>query len=292
MKTIEMATFALVMTLACGCANSLGDPPPLSDAGNTNDAGAIVPDGGDPFCDGSSDATAGPGCATESRLVYVVDVNRNLYSFDPQTLQFKPAGKIDCTNSSLYSMAVDRSANAWILTQSGTMVRYDIRAQSCTPLSFVTAQHGFIEFGMGFASNSKGSSAETLYLGSSNALGLATLDTSTLTVTPVAKFDQLGGRVELTGTGDGELYGLFEATPYVIGGIEKATAKILTQAPQPQTAALNFAFAFWGGDFYTFVGSDVSRYRPSDKSTVALTKASFEIVGAGVSTCAPTLPPN
>ena len=56
-----------------------------------------------------------------------------------------------------------------------------------------------------------------------------------------------------------------------------------------------------GGDFYIYTnvdggnlpmnggGSDVTRYRPSDGSiTVVKSKIGFKIVGAGVSTCAPT----
>jgi hypothetical protein len=60
-----------------------------------------------------------------------------------------------------------------------------------------------------------------------------------------------------------------------------------------------WAFAFWGGDFYTFtsptdVGSVVQRFRPGDGTITSV--AEFQpgvIVGAGVSTCAPQqeLPP-
>ncbi|MGH7281076.1 MAG: hypothetical protein ACRELY_06100, partial [Polyangiaceae bacterium] len=51
-----------------------------------------------------------------------------------------------------------------------------------------------------------------------------------------------------------------------------------------------WAFGFWGGDFYTFTGggpSTVTRFRPSDKSIVQVATYPSEIVGAGVSTCAP-----
>jgi hypothetical protein len=58
-----------------------------------------------------------------------------------------------------------------------------------------------------------------------------------------------------------------------------------------------FAFSFWGGDFYSTDAiehpSKVSRYRPSDKKLEAtyMPSANFVIVGAGVSTCAPTTLP-
>jgi len=55
----------------------------------------------------------------------------------------------------------------------------------------------------------------------------------------------------------------------------------------------SWAFAFWGGDFYTFTaqdlnaGSVVTRFRPSDGSIVQVGHTAESIVGAGVSTCAP-----
>ena len=55
----------------------------------------------------------------------------------------------------------------------------------------------------------------------------------------------------------------------------------------------NFAFAFWGGDFWLFVGpgtsTDVFQYAPSTGMTTKVETESFEVVGAGVSTCAPTV---
>ena len=84
-----------------------------------------------------------------------------------------------------------------------------------------------------------------------------------------------------------------------MAGIDKSTAKILSQAPQAsimyEPASSNFAFAFWGGDFYIFVGpgtrTDVFRYQPSNGTTVLATTVTQVIVGAGVSTCAPVAPP-
>jgi hypothetical protein len=55
-----------------------------------------------------------------------------------------------------------------------------------------------------------------------------------------------------------------------------------------------WAFAFWGGDFYTFTAPSgntlVQRYRPSDGSVVTVSSlAGRQVVGAGVSTCAPQM---
>lgn len=249
------------------------DPPP-----NFSDAG-IAPD-------------AEVGCAVEATLVYVVDGSQNLYSFDPKALKFAPVGTLSCASAPTFSMAVDRNAIAYSLDVKGSMVSYDIRSKSCAPLPFPIAQHGFQTFGMGFASSSKGSAHETLFVASANGLGLATIDTTTLALTPVGKFDKLGGRVELSGTGDGQLFGLFETTPYVVGEIDKTTAQVLSQAPQMPAGQANFAFAHWGGSFWLFVGKEVFRFDPKVPTSAKVAGAAFDVVGAGVSTCAPTLPPN
>jgi hypothetical protein len=170
-------------------------------------------------------------------------------------------------------------------------------------------QQGFTTFGMGFSTNMPGGSDETLYVsestagsplppppGMSNAPRLATIALQTFTLTPIGMYDQLSARAELTGTGDAKLFGAFEGMPYVVAEIEKPTAKILSQAPQsainyaPDSS--NFAFAFWGGDFWLFVGpgssTDVFHYVPQSQMTTKVKSVDFEIVGAGVSTCAPT----
>jgi hypothetical protein len=55
-----------------------------------------------------------------------------------------------------------------------------------------------------------------------------------------------------------------------------------------------WAFAFWGGDFYTFTAPGdtstvVQRFRPSDGTVVQVASLSLVVVGAGVSTCAPQM---
>ena len=103
----------------------------------------------------------------------------------------------------------------------------------------------------------------------------------------------------MSGTGDGRLYGAFEGSPYVVSEIDKSNAKIKSQAPQTQVqyppGGSNFAFAFWGGTFWLFVGpgtkTDVFNYDPAGGSTTLKTTVTQVIVGAGVSTCAPIEPP-
>jgi len=281
----EMKALCFLLLAGCAIGQQRTDPQTNSDA---------APEAEPPvnFSDGGISGDADVGCAIEAKLVYVVDGSQNLYSFDPKALKFSPVGALSCASVPTFSMAVDRKATAYSLDVKGALVRYDIRSKECTVLPFPVAQHGFFTFGMGFASNSKGSSQETLFVASANSLGLATIDTITLALVPVGKFDKLGGRVELSGTGDGQLFGLFETTPYVVGEIDKATAQVLSQAPQMPTGQANFAFAHWGGSFWLFVGKDVFRFDPKTQASAKVASAAFDVVGAGVSTCAPTLPPN
>jgi hypothetical protein len=246
-----------------------------------------------------------PGCSQAAQYVYVVDVNGTMYQFNPPTLAFTQVGQVRCASSQFFSMAVDRNAVAWVLAQDGTIVRYDINAKTCTPTTYAVNQHDFDTFGMGFSADSAGSTSETLFVSDSELTmastgGLAKIDTSALALTPVALYDQgfNGRRAEMTGTGDGRLFAAFEGTPYVVAEIDKTTANIISQAPQtpinyPPDSS-NFAFAFWGGDFWLFVGpgatTDVFQYQPSNGMTTKRETEQFEIVGAGVSTCAPTTP--
>jgi hypothetical protein len=102
---------------------------------------------------------------------------------------------------------------------------------------------------------------------------------------------------ELTGTGAGGLFAFWgpdgNGSPgSAIVEIDKTTAQVTNSSSLPTvTQGDGWAFAFWGGDFYTFTapaGSTVvNRYDPNDGTVVQVAETDDEIVGAGVSTCAP-----
>lgn len=302
----------LVSAAAWGCGSS-PIAPGFSDAGSntpTDEAGDHTGiDGGSSASDGAtgrfgdgSIADAGPGCAVEASYVYVVDLGGALYKFDPQALTLTGIGQIPCVGNQFFSMAVDRQAVAWVLAQNGALARYDIKTQACTVTSFASGQNGFTTFGMGFVADTKGGTSETLFVadGPQNST-LASIDTQSLSLSVVGKFDvpAFVAGAELTGTGDGRLFGAFYGTPFVVAEIDKTTAHIKSQVPQnPVTVPpgpTNFAFAFWGGSFYLFAGpgtrTDIYQYTPSGPTTTLVKSVPQVIVGAGVSTCAPTTPP-
>ena len=245
------------------------------------------------------------GCSVESQFVYVIDDVATLYKFDPPSLVFTSIGTLSCPAgfaATPFSMAVDRLANAWVVFTDGNLFKVDTKTAACAATGFAPNQAGFVTFGMGFSTEGAGSNKDTLFVSDSGftggTKGLAIVDTQSLVLTPVGMYDKANARAELTGTGDGKLFGAFEGTPYVVSQIEKSTAKILSQAPQTAIqyapGSSNFAFAFWGGTFWLFVGdgtkTDVFNYDPAATTTLKTTVPQV-IVGAGVSTCAPIKPP-
>jgi len=300
----ERVATALVLTalsaLACvACAKSTRtgiEDTPDAPAGSS---GGFVPTDGGPVA-------KAPECADETKDVFVIAEDRSFYSFHPPTLEFKNKGLLNCPTGGATptSMAVDRDGIAWVRHSDGAVWKVSTKDLTCEPTKYQPQAESFTKFGMGFATETKGGSTEVLYLSDSNGAGLAKLNTATLALSFIGPYtgDLAGTTSELTGTGDGKLYGFFVTSPAQIGEISKATGDIIDAKPLVGVyAGSAWAFSAYGGDFYIYTaaadgnlprngtGSDVTRYRPSDGSvTVVKPHIGFKIVGAGVSTCAPT----
>lgn len=264
-------------------------------ASTSTDGGGIVPD----------------GCSDSAKLVYVVDQDETLYSFDVPSLKFTAVGQLACKASfgaTPFSMSVDRSATAWVLYSSGEMFQVSTKDASCQATSHQVGQAGLENFGMGFASNSSGSTDETLYVAGGSASNAGTASTSKFAkmTVPALSATTLGtvqGWPELTGTGKGELWGFFPSasvTPRV-AQLDKVTGADGTVYPLDALSGTPsaWAFAFWGGNFYVFLqkasDSSTSVYKVDGTTgvlTTALSDTGKTIVGAGVSTCAPIGPIN
>jgi hypothetical protein len=258
---------------------------------------------------GASSGGPSGDCSEAAKLIYVLSDANDLYSFKPDTKQFTLIGALSCPSSMQpNSMAVDRNAVAWVNyveaglfgDDAGAIYKVSTADASCESAPAVTLPGGWYRMGMGFSTDGMNTNAETLFvtnLGGATA-GLGSIDGST--VVPIGTFvgAQAGLGAELTGTGDGRLFGFFTSTPVVVGELDKVSGQVLSPAPLPNVETPNaWAFSFWGGDFYlytaTFGDSRVNRYRPSDGSVddSYMTNIGFRIVGAGVSTCAPLEPP-
>jgi hypothetical protein len=219
-------------------------------------------------------------------------------------------------------MAVDRHAVAWVNFNDGSVFKVDTTQKGlpCTATTFSEGSSGFTpQLGMGFATVSSTDTAETLYVSDNGGpggactsttpgagcmgLGLGSI-TSTLTLAPIGPYTNAAGyNAELSGTGNGLLYGFFTTTPSELGTIDKKSGAVTNIIPLPtvNNSVGGYAFSFWGGDFWFYTAyptnadpnptTSVTHYVSASKSaSVVMTDIGFTIVGAGSSTCVPTAP--
>lgn len=271
------------LSAGCGARSSLLDPP----------EDYVAPGAPPEYCGGA-----------EATSIYVITIEGNLFRFFPDKATFESIGSVQCpvqsSGTTPFSMAVDYQGTAYVVFDDGELFLVSGVDASCTPAPQPVQSSGFTpEFGMGFSANSDGK-GEMLYLASTDTPGvLGTLDTTTFAIHAIAPFSKDVGEAELTGTGDGHLFafGVVEgsAAGSNLARIDKTDGSVESEIvvntpPNPN----DWAFGFWGGDFYFFTGvnpgsTTVGRYRPADGSFDA-TYASLDsegVVGAGVSTCAP-----
>lgn len=239
-------------------------------------------------------------------LIYVVDSTNNLLSFDPQKLPgdpFKLVGTLSCDSAgSPFSMAVDRAGVAWVLYQSGKIYRVSILDAHCSPNGYAPGARGARTFGMGFVTDGPKATTEKLFVSADDSSQiLARLDTSKtppdwIPIGPITA--KQTRNPELTGTGEGKLFGYF---PELGGGfvqeVDRTTGKALGSRMN-LVANLDdiqaWAFAHWGGVFYIFTtaGGNSAVYsirRKTGEHALVRDHLPYRIVGAGVSTCAPQL---
>ncbi|MBC8071840.1 MAG: hypothetical protein IAG13_26170 [Deltaproteobacteria bacterium] len=250
------------------------------------------------------------GCAEGTDVIYVLSDAAELWSFDPDNLEFELVGGFACDGmSSTFSMGVDRNAIAWVMFQGSDIYNIDINSpDACVDPGYTPGQLGFDLFGMAFVSESQDNPCDQLYAqsftGSFGSEGpgigaLGTLDPDDLTMTELGPTDFDGG--ELTGTGDGRLFMFAGADPAKLVELDKSDASVISIFELETLELTNaFAFSFFAGDFYFFTeagftgDSQVTHldFDGDQELEVVVEQAPIRIVGAGVSTCAPVYPPN
>jgi hypothetical protein len=194
-------------------------------------------------------------------------------------------------------MAVDQNAVAWVAYLDGSLFKVNTSTGQCQATSFQVGQHGLITFGMGFMFDPS-TGVDTLFIagvgssGSSIQSALATVSFPSLVVTPVGT---TAGMPELTGTGDGTLWGFFPGSNSPTGlatlvRLDPASGATLESYTYPTpSGGGNWAMKFWGGSFWIFLDSSIYKVIRSDPTTLIpiIADSGRWIVGAGVSTCAP-----
>jgi hypothetical protein len=237
-------------------------------------------------------------CTEAGQFIYTVDRNGTLSKFDPSTLTSTPIGTLDCPEATLpYSMNLDQSAVAWVVYDDGHLWNVDVSNAHCTATSFAPGQSGFTGFGMGSVFDSM-TGKDTLFVaGGPTDTDLATIDLGTLTLSVVGTIDAT--RTEVSGTGDGQLW-VFEPSPPFIERLDPASGMTLEHHDLNAITSIGgYAIKFWGGAFYIFIGTDVWKVDrsslvpgmndPTKAPTLVLSTPGLDVVGAGVSTCAPVM---
>jgi hypothetical protein len=279
--------------------------------GQGGEGGGFIPGAGG---GGVAGGGSGDDCSAEAKLVYVLSDKNVLYSFNPPAKAFVQIGELKCpTDMQVNSMAIDRNAVAWVnyvksgfQDTAGAIYKVNTKNASCDPVPAVTLPGGgWYRIGMGYSTNGA-AAGETLFVGATGQIGagdskgLGKIENGMLTaIAGFSPFTFAGQSAELTGTGDGRLFGYFTTTPVQVGQIDKVTGavtntKIITGLQTPNA----WAFSFWGGDFYLYAASGtensrVTHYSPASDTVNNdyMTNIGFRIIGAGVSTCAPLQPP-
>jgi hypothetical protein len=247
-----------------------------------------------------------PCAARDVELVYVVNADSELLSFDPRKLPgdpFRLVGKLTCDPSSgPFSMAVDRMGVAWVVYGNGTLHRVSILDAHCAPTAYMRGLDVPETFGMGFVTDGPKSTTEKLFVSANDdSQMLARLDTSQ----EPARWEPIGRitakqvrNPELTGTGEGKLFGYFpEDGRGFVQELDRTTGRAIgprTKLGATTGTVRGWAFAHWGGVFYVFATVDENSAvhavnRKTGKSELVREHLPFRIVGAGVSTCAPLL---
>jgi hypothetical protein len=189
-------------------------------------------------------------------------------------------------------MAVSRSGTAYVLYKSGDLFAVSTVDASCQATSFPRRQQGLsYDFGMGFTSNAP-AAGETLYVVSSVDGQFGSIDTGSYVLTVIGSAST---GAELAGSASGALYAFYPVEggmQSVIALIDKTSGKPVMTWTLPLTSMSGYAFVEWGGDFYTFTGSGagatfVNRFDPTTSNLTQVGAIGEQVVGAGVSTCAP-----
>ena len=200
-----------------------------------------------------------------------------------------------------FSMAVDRRGIAYSVFNDGSLFRVDTASappacrRRSRPDSTASRPSEWASSRTSATPARRSSSTRPTRRRKGNSLGLATIDVGSYVLRFTGSFNPAIPGAELTGTSDGRLYAFFTnaaGSGSHIVELDKATAAITTDDPlQVGSPTDGYAFAVWGGVFWVFTssasGTQVTEFDPATKTETAVTTFATEIVGAGVSTCAP-----
>ena len=287
-----------MLLAACGARSGLpwGESQPLGAAGTPSvprDLAATCPD--------------------QPNGIYLLAwLTQEIHRFDPTTLSTEPLGSVSC-GENLASMEIARNGDAYASSAvSGRLYHINIPSLTCEETPFDPTQLWGITFGLAFVFDDS-PAGETLYVADRSTYGtavwLSVLDLSTYELRQVGLFDPDNAASEITGTGDGRLYGLTNISgpnPQLrLLEVDPSTAEatpIVSLPPQGPVGPHDFTY--FEGDFYFFIreltltptlsdepmGSvtTVFRYRLGNGAPESIGTIEISVLGAAVSSCAPS----
>jgi hypothetical protein len=303
-RSLHLLLALLGLTLFVGCPSGDDDDSASTDDDDaTEDDDDPAPDDDDTALDDDDaapdddDTAPDDDCTEASRLIYLLGRDDEaLYSFQPGDGALTLVGELDCAIwGTPASMGVTRDGLAYVRYSDNEVYEVDLFTADCTTTPYNDA--GFGAFGMGYAATPTSTTLDTLFV--ANATTLATLSTSTWALSTVGA---LPSQSELTGNNLGELWAFLPLEdPAELVSLSPTNAQVLASVPLPSfpdPAGIDtFAFAYWGGSLWLFVreyglgnSTDVYSVNPATGAMVmAYPDLGVDIVGAGVSTCAPVM---
>jgi hypothetical protein len=286
---------AVLSLCACSAGSDGDDDATGGTASNGPGSGPSAGGSTGSFTTGAGGGMTNPNCSDAAKLIYVVSVEYELYSFDPNingTSAYKLVGPLNCPSSgSPQSMAVSRDGTAYVFYDTGDLFRVSTADASCAATSYAhPVTQPFSQLGMGFTATTPDSEAETLYIVSPD-FGLATVALPTFEVTQTGALVEAA---ELTGGPDATLF-RFAASSAALGEINRQTLSATQMHTfQGLQGTQAWAFSRYAGKFFMFtspgagIPSTTTVYDPFDMSEMVRDQnVGFTIVGAGQSTCVP-----
>ncbi len=280
----KLALVYVIMLAACGSRTALvgdeSEETSTTDASVPHKDAALPTRDADIQLDGAPDVFRNDCVDPTDTYIYLISFAEELYSYDPAAGTFRDIGLVDCPTfyDNAFSMAVDRKGTAYVLLYNqagndpaqGGLYQVSTKTAKCTSIpSYVSGQDNFQVYGMGFATNGGGPS-ESLYVQGGgdfqSATGLATIDTTTFGLTFLGDSTPpiFGG--ELTGTGDGRLFGFFyyqsDQSTFLLGELDKnQRTAFVASAGHPD-------FPRTTADFRSRFGAAISTSSPRRTPTV------------------------
>ena len=295
-----------------GVAPGSGGSGGVSMGGSSEGGGGGIPDAGPdvlPPNDAQPDVVHISDCVEAGiTYIYVITAQNTLLHYTPPST-FVPIGTLDCpSTSSPFSMGVDRQGTAYVVFQDGNLFKVSGANAHCEATSFVPNQDGFSKFGMAFSTDNSGTGGggggnpgETLYVAESTtsirrrASRGSTRRRSSSTSSRRSRRSSAKRWSSPAPATAGSSRSAWRIPPGShVAEIDKTTGALLSDnVLNVGVSNSSFAFAFWGGDFYLFTDNGmggptvVTQYNPNDGSLAQVASLGMNVVGVGVSTCAP-----